>query len=290
MKTILVLTDFSKRSEHAAEFAWQLAIKVEADLLFYNSYSITPSIQPVYASAHPVYSDSYSAFKKQNLEELSIFADKQFKKFKTAGNEYTPTYRCENDPGNLAENVEKLLDKENIWMIVMGDKRNDSFLSEILLGSDVEQVINVANCPVLIMPKRVDFHQIRKVALALDKFEIKALNFLVEMAEPFDAEIVVAHVSSKYTMDIGDNELLEDFNIRRADLKYEKITFYNMKGDNVTKSLVKFELAAQLDIVAIIKRKHPLYEQLFHEGTTKKMMNYHNIALLVFPPAYNLVD
>lgn len=39
MKTILVLTDFSKRVERASEFALELAVNNSANLLFYNSIS-----------------------------------------------------------------------------------------------------------------------------------------------------------------------------------------------------------------------------------------------------------
>ena len=40
MKTILVLTDFSKKAEHAAEFAFAIAEKTNAEIILYHSFPI----------------------------------------------------------------------------------------------------------------------------------------------------------------------------------------------------------------------------------------------------------
>jgi hypothetical protein len=43
MKTIAVLTDFSRRSEHAAMFALHLAKKINADVLLFNAFQVPVS-------------------------------------------------------------------------------------------------------------------------------------------------------------------------------------------------------------------------------------------------------
>lgn len=289
MKTILVLTDFSEKSEHAAEFALQMAVKLEAEVLLFNAYYYVPQTEDSYAGVFPVQFKNYSVFEEESLVKLTQLSHRLTDKFKIGSEGETPALRYQNGMGDLADNVREVLRREDIWMIVMGDKREEGFLTHLLLGSDANGVLKNASCPILMVPSKVQFDNFSRMALAVASFEqveLNALKFMAELALPFDAELVVIHVDKDGTADKTVNSLLDEFYERGAAITYEKISFHEMRGDDITTALVKFEQIAGLDLIALVHKKHPFYEQLFHESTTKKMMSYQKIPLLVFPPAY----
>lgn len=292
MKTILVLTDFSERSEHAAEFAWQMAMKVQAEILLFNAFYYVPQTEDTYGGVFPVQFKGYAAFEEKSLEQLIELSHRLRDKFQTSSQENIPSCRYQNGMGDLADNVRDILNNENIWMIIMGDKRDDGFLTHLVFTSDASELIERASCPVLMIPEKANFHNMARMALALASFEqaeFKALKFVTQLAQPFKSEVLVLHVSEKVK---GDKEasdgLLEEFYKQGAAAGYDKISFHDIKGDDITKSLLNFEQLAGLDLIALVHKKHPFYEQLFHKSTTKQLMGYHTIPLLVFPPAYSV--
>ncbi|MEJ6980395.1 universal stress protein [Pedobacter sp. P351] len=286
MKTILVLTDFSDRSEHAAEVAWHMALRMEAELLFYNAYYYMPQAEDTYTGVIPVHSRSYAAFEKESLEQLFELTDRLADRF---SGDKKPSVRCQNGMGDLAENVRDVLNKENIWMIIMGDKREEGLFTHLLYVSGASEVLKVATCPVLMIPEKFSFHNLDRVALALasfDQADFWALKYVTQMALPFDSEVIVIHVSAKKAHEKEGNRVLEEFYHQSGSIDYDKISFHDIQGDDITKSLVNFEQIAGLDMLAVVHKKHPFYEELFHTSTTKQLMGYHSIPLLVFPPAY----
>lgn len=288
MRTILVLTDFSERSEHAAEYAWQMASKIQAEILLFNAYYYVPQTEDVYAGVFPVQFKSYSAFEQESMAKLIELSDRLTQRFKTSPDRQ-PSLRYQNGMGDLADNVMELLDKEDIWLIVMGDKREEGFLTNLVLGSDANAVLRNASRPVLMVPRKVGFENINRMALALASFgqpELDALKFMVELAVPFDAELIVIHIDKNETADEKANEILENFYEKGGAVEYGKVSFHEMLGDDITSALVKFEQIAGLDLIALVHKKHPFYEQLFHKSTTKQMMGYHTVPLMVFPPAF----
>jgi nucleotide-binding universal stress UspA family protein len=289
MKTILVLTDFSERSEYAAECAWQIASKIEADILLFNAYYYVPQTEDAYAGIFPVQFKSYSAFEQESLVRLSELTGRLTNKFKTNSKDKIPSLRYQNEMGDLADNVQEVLNKEDIWMIVMGDKRVEDFLAHFALNSDADGVLRNASCPVLMVPEKVEFNNFSKMALALASFEqpeLNALKFMAQLALPFDAQLLVIHVDKNEVDDKKADKILEEFYEKGAIIEYEKISFHEIRGDDITTALVKFEQIADLDLIALVHKKHPFLEQLFHKSTAEKLMGYHTIPLLVFPPAY----
>jgi nucleotide-binding universal stress UspA family protein len=68
MKTIAVLTDFSKRAENAAKYALHLAEHLHADIKLYNSFFV-PSEDPL--SAQIAWSmEDYDALKQRSCSSF----------------------------------------------------------------------------------------------------------------------------------------------------------------------------------------------------------------------------
>jgi nucleotide-binding universal stress UspA family protein len=131
MKTILLLTDFSKKAEHAAEFAFMIASKTGADIILYNAYYV-PRTVPV-VTEYPFY-DEYSETEKNNLEQLKTLTDYLTQKMQEEQEDFRPPPICHiNEPGNLSDNIENIIQKKQPWMIIIynGRKKQKKHLKPI---------------------------------------------------------------------------------------------------------------------------------------------------------------
>ncbi len=288
MKTIMVLTDFSKRAEHAAEYAWQLALFLKADLLFYNAYQVPQELALETAILPDIYGD-YSIMEEESKENLQTLTRRLKKKFQTSGQEQEPFVLCENGEGNLADNVEILLRQYNVWLIVMGDKSGENFFSHLIIGSDSNRMVKKANRPMLIIPEKAQFRQLSRIIFASDSLNnsaLEALDFLIDVVCPFNAEIVITHVFPKHASPDEMSQRLQSLGKIRSVINYRKVTYIDLMESDVSEALVKFAQVADSDMIALVQKRSLFYEQLFQESNTRKMMNYHALPLLIFPAGF----
>lgn len=288
MKTIMVLTDFSERAECAAEYAWQLALFLGADLLFYNAYHVPQGIAVETAVLPGIYGD-YSIAEEESQEKLHSLIMRLQDKFQPSGQERDPFVLCKSGKGNLSENVKPLLTQYDIWLIIMGDKSDESFFSHLIIGSDSNRMIKKANRPLLMIPEKAKFRKLRRIAFAADSLknsDLEALDYLIEIASPFNAEIVITNVSLKDSRAYVLNQRLLSFSKIGSVINYRKINYIDLKESNVSETLVEFAHLANLDMIALFQKRSVFYEQVFQESNTKKMMNYHVLPLLIFPDGF----
>lgn len=285
MKKILILTDFSERAQHAAELAWPIVEIMQAEILLYNSYYV-PQVDTGYGGMFPTYYGDYSIFEKNSTDLLKFQAKRLKQKFPKSD---STVIHCQNGVEGLGDNIHQLLKEQEIWMIVMGDKRSDGFFSWLFLGSHANQLLRRINRPILMIPEKATLGSIKKIAfglMELDQTAQKALNFLVELAEPFEAEILVVHVMPHDATEEEMNRLPANFNAERIQIKYPKLSFHHLKSDDITSTLLDFARKEELDIFSLAHKKHSLYEQLLHGSITKEMMDYHALPLLIFPARF----
>jgi len=279
------LTDFSKRAEYAAEYAWQLALFLKADLLFYNAYHVPQGIAIETAVLPGIYGD-YSIAEEESQENLQSLTSRLKVKFQASGQEREPFVLCKSSEGNLADSVESILSQHQVWLIVMGDKSDQSFFSHLIIGSDSHKMVKKTKRPLLMIPEKAKFRSLSKIAFASDALknsDLETLDFLIEMVSPFNAEIVITHVSPKDASVHEMNQHLQSFKKIRSGINYRKVTYINLMESNVSETLVKFAQLADLDMIALAQKRSLFYQQLFQESNTKKMMNYHVLPLLIFP-------
>ncbi|WP_207534625.1 universal stress protein [Desertivirga arenae] len=288
MKNILVLTDFSEKSKHAAEVAWTIAKQVRADLLLYNVCYI-PDSKAVLAGPNRLYYDNYTIYNDATRINLQVMADRLVQRLFVAGEEFNPSVRCTHDIGLLKDNIKAIQEREDIWMIVMGDKSDEGIIHQLVYSSDSNEVVNKAKCPVLLVPEKFTFRSLKKIAFTTDVFsnvDFRALIFVAELARPFRAEISVTHINLN---ELGENsDSIHYKSVKRAkdDINYERISYKEILADEVPKTLVQYAYNIHADIITLVHKRYPFFEDLFHISTTKRMMNYHLLPMLIFPAAF----
>jgi len=288
MKTILVLTDFSESSRHAAEYALYIAVDIHAKVLLYNAYYV-PQAAPVETGMFQAYYGDYEVYEEESMKRLKAQTEALKSKFNLIGINQLPEIVCKNAIGVVGDNISAILDKYDIWMIVMGDKHNDSFFSRFVFGSDSINIIKHASCPVLIIPQRADFSFLKRIVFAYPSLEaanLKCLNFLTELGAFFNTDIEVLHVFQKDAERQEEQRYSAYFNSMKNDIKYEKINYHVIKEKDIPEAIEKFAESIDSSIISMLYRKHPFFEQIFHKSIVDKVMGHHKFPLLVFPDEY----
>ncbi|WP_207424900.1 universal stress protein [Desertivirga brevis] len=288
MRTILVLTDFSEKSKHAAEVAWTIAKQARANLLLYNACYI-PDSKAVLAGPNRLYYDNYTIYNDATRINLQVMAEKLMAKLCVQGEEFNPTIRCTHDIGTLKDNIKSIQEREDIWMIVMGDKSDEGIIHQLVYSSDSNEVVNKAKCPVLLVPEKFTFKSIRKVAFTTDVFsnvDFRALNYVADLAKPFNAEILVTHINLSELGEKAGSAHYKAVQKAKGDIEYDRITYKEILADEVPKTLAQYAYNIHADIITLIHKRYSFFEDLFHISTTKRIMNYHLLPMLIFPSEF----
>ncbi|HEY1006080.1 MAG TPA: universal stress protein, partial [Sphingobacteriaceae bacterium] len=125
-----------------------------------------------------------------------------------------------------------------------------------------------------------------RIALAADEPDerlLKALGYLAGLAAPFKAEILITHVSAPDTPDAEVNRRLEQLQEAASAPDYGKISCADVRGDDISRTLLEFSASHRCDLIAVVHQRHTLYQQVFDESVTRKVMGRHRIPCLVFP-------
>jgi nucleotide-binding universal stress UspA family protein len=147
-QTILVLTDFSKIADRAADLALELALNNQKDLLIYNSViSIEASV--------------LTEERRSSIDEITLKTGKSQANLKQLTDRLTLKLSAEQQSklkitveegtGGPMETILNLVAENNIWMVVMGN-HDDKQITNKYFDSNVPFVMNNCGCPLLLVP------------------------------------------------------------------------------------------------------------------------------------------
>jgi nucleotide-binding universal stress UspA family protein len=147
-KLILLLTDFTKRAERAADMALELAISNNADILIYNSIV---SIEASVLTGERRSPDKEIA-EMDNKSEDSLNRLQRYLMSKlTTGQQSAIIITCKNGTGPVVETILELVAENVIWLVVMGN-HVDKTISTLYTDSNVPSVMNYCGYPLLLVP------------------------------------------------------------------------------------------------------------------------------------------
>jgi len=285
MKNILVLTDFSENAKAAENYALQLAIKVRANIILYNSFSeINPRIANNVVWPH----DEPVSQEFESISNLEARVRELKEKLKTTGpSVYHPEISHFGEVGSLVQNLNNVVNKYTIWLVVMGTK-GEGFVTNLIFGSNVYKVLDEINHPVLIVPHNADFTTFRQLTFATDfrSNDLSIINWLKEFLKPLQATLFVEHVSPENeTMEeVEDKKLTEEILFNET---YIRTHVETIPGKDIVKSLHEVIENMNVGIIAMLYRKYGFFESLFHVSTTHKMIKHTQIPVLIFPESGN---
>ena len=283
MKQLLVLTDFTANSAHAAITAARLCEKLNTDLLLYHSVAYVPIITDyTYGAYIPDTAEALSEESKTRLnKEVEILQSLPHQ-----NPDHYPKINYESGEGNLENNIKALTAKSDISFVVMGG-RSGGGLDHFLSGSETTAVIKESNRPVLIIPEKADLSHLKTVVFATDfsTSDVPAMNFLLEMSQRLGFHIEVVHVlqpgqkNNRIEAEVTFREYLEG-------LQQPQISYRNIYGIHAGPRLQDYCEETGAALLAMTRGHHNLISQLFGKSETKGVVTNQHTCALIFPPAF----
>ncbi|WP_430402766.1 universal stress protein [Fluviicola sp.] len=270
-KKMLIPVDFSEISNNALEYAIQLAKKTNSALHLLHAYDLQVFMyDPTQVS--PAEYDR----EKEILHELEKL--KKAILLKNPG--LTVVHHA--TLGVPVDEINAYSKKERIDLIVIGTQ-GAGYIQERILGSTTSLLIRSAKTPVIVIDKEVKFKNPKQIVLAADFQKTdhkKVLEPLKDLAKLYNSHICVLNVYPHVQLLPSLEEIPEGFRLDYY-LKGIEHTFFSLESNQIVQSINQFITDHDIDMVAMIARKHSFFSRLFREPLTTKMSFHSRVPLLV---------
>ncbi|WNJ16046.1 universal stress protein [Pontibacter sp. G13] len=272
MKKIFVPTDFSTCAYYASDVAMALADKVLAEVHFYTRVDVHPLWDGMSPNARKDFPESFSKIQ----EVKSHFRDLR-ERYKDSKVRIVTTY----SHGDMMGVINRYVDKEDVFMVVMGSS-GSSGLKEVILGSNAQKVVKNASCPVMVIkhpPLNMDF---KNIVFASDfRPEAKeSFKQLIEFAAPFGAHIHLLYIEAPSSFNDAEADQrgnMDEFERMCWKLPCTKHTFGDL---NIEMGITHFATDTQADLIAVCNYGRPALQKIFTGSITEALVNHLELPVL----------
>ncbi len=271
MKKILVPTDFSECAMNASDVAIQIARKTSAEVHFYTRVHVHPLWDQLSEKEKMDFPESFSRIQETR---------DQFRKLKDRYRSSSIRIVTSYSHGDLIEVVSNYIEKEDIFLIVMGSQGSDG-MKEFLFGSNTQKIVRHAHRPVLVVknePVNTDF---KSLIFASDFREEakKPFQELIEFGRHFGSHIHLVNITTNWTMEAGPEvkKKMEEF----EELCWALPCFIHESGDlDIESGIERFSNKINADMVAVAHfGKNPI-KRIFTGSITEALVNHLDIPVL----------
>ncbi len=271
MEAILIPTDFSDAANNATEYGVELAKYFAARIILVNAY-------PVPA---PEYEMGLSLQMADSLRQASEEALLKLKRDICERHQRNFDIECISEMGTPYGVISEAAKKCDIELIVMGIVGESGKLKEHLIGSNAVRVARHLEVPTIIVPERVRYHRIKKMAFAcdLEKTEESTLLYIVKyFAHVFGADLEVINIE-KPSEELSEAKAKSSILIENK-LKTIKHQTIFATDENVVHGLKIYLTTHPTDIVMVNPKKHNIFHNLFQPSVTKDLAFHLELPIL----------
>jgi nucleotide-binding universal stress UspA family protein len=271
MKTIMVPTDFSPIATNAANFAADMAVNINADLMLLHVYQVPVAMAEtpvVLVSAEELRKDSEAKLEDLRSSLLHITSGKIKIHSKAI-------------MGDITDEIEELSEKLQPFAVILGT-RGASGIERILFGSTTLRAIRHLKCPVIIVPPGKEYGAgIRKIGFACDfekVVERTPVQFIKNMVKEFRAELHVLHVDHE-----GKHfkpQTPEESSMLHALLQDLNPSYHFIDNKDVEDGINEFAEKNNIDLLITIPKKHGIIDTLFKHSSTKELVTHSHVPVM----------
>ncbi len=282
MKTNPSPTNFTSNATHIAEYGYQLAKQLKANVIFCNTESIPGEAAEAGIVVWPVeegygLSDGY----QEELELLKAHLNQL-----NPDGEFRPGVTFVNQSGITKFIVNTIARTQNIDFVLIS-KPGSNGLSTFFLGNNGKNMIKSLVKARILVPPVARTAPIRKIAFAIDlkntESDLEAVDKLIPFAKELNAEILITHIHTKNDTSPNFDGYMAHFLTKVSnDLTCPNIFYRTTTFDSLEKGLNWLCEYGKVDMLAM----HTLQDSFFHSLSNKsyndKMVNPLPVPLLVF--------
>jgi nucleotide-binding universal stress UspA family protein len=287
METILVLTDFSEISLHAAEYACTLSRQLNVrHIVLYHAYQVIP---PVSSGAeaitgqfnYNVVADSFSPEDARLLREGGLQGLEAEKKLLAAAAGDDIVIECATDEIRLADSINDIAEKYHAGLVVLGISEKEG-LERILFGSTANGVVDGSKYPVLLVPLKAAIEPVRRIVFAydLEKVDRKFPGAeLKQLLDAFGATLKVVHVDKDHSgSEAGGPGSMPDLDPL---LESYHPSFHFIENHDIVEGILHYAGENQASLILAIGKDQGFLKNLFHRRITHKLAYDTSTPLLV---------
>ena len=277
MKKILLPTDFSKNAWNAIDYALNFFKNKKCTFYLLNAY--TPSFYRVdYMFGGPAQSAIPDIGVDLSLEGLEHAMERIKKEYKNPNHQFKALSAF----NTLTDEVREVCEDKKIDMVVMGTQ-GASGAKEFFLGSNTIHVIRKASVPVLVVPTKYAFKEIKKVLLPTgywSKYKSNELAPLLDLVKTFGATLHVVHVVEEHDLTKVQME-----NKKHLERLLEGVTtvFQDITDDYMPNGLHAYIEKNAIGLIAMMNRKHSFLERLVLKQNVDAVGYHSAVPFLVLP-------
>ncbi|GAC1312599.1 MAG: hypothetical protein NVSMB24_34410 [Mucilaginibacter sp.] len=290
MKKILVATDFSPAADNAARYALNLAGVLRTGIKLCTAFKV-PAETPMAAQVvWPL--EDYTSLKSETMEDLKSLAEKLINEEfpEKERQSFYPLIDYTSEIGTVTAVIRNLMEDQRLPLVVMG-MSGAGMMSRFFLGSSSREMIEKASAPVLLIPSQTAYKDIKKIAFATDLStgDIDVIHSLAGLAYPFNAEILLAHVTPD-SVDGPYQRKIDNFlNEVTCKVNYPRIYYRPVKSSSIDHGLEWLAANGQADMLAMVHRKQNIFDRMLTGSHTQKLARHIKLPLLVFPQGYQSI-
>ena len=264
IKNILLPTDYSVNAVRSARFGMALAKKLQAKVVLFHSYHFLLA-----DSTDLNYVNEMKSIEEKKLEEeretlAALFPEVEIE--------------CEVDYGSAVDNIQMVVDRLNIDLVIMGTKGETNQLDAVL-GSVASNVINSVKCSTLIIPEATHEFKLSQIMLATDFHQSNSptiYDALKGILKKTDAALAIVNVKSEVSE--IDTVSKEEIGNIFGEFKH---SHHYIEGENVEEALFDFANVNYCDMIVILTKHYSLWQRLFHKSMAKQLALHSSIPLFI---------
>lgn len=275
MERILVLTDFSKIAEKGLEEAVHLARQLGgAEILLLNTE--LPPTTSGFSATGDVYTQDITEGdrfmvalirkNKERLEELRA-------RFSTDGVRITPYIEV----GPMQEIVDTFVNKRKVDLIVMGTSAENT-MEEFFVGNHTEQVIRIADVPVITVKLTDRPTEVRNIVLATDMNDKAStgLRHIKLLAEKLGARLHLVYVTSSGKIEQRSTE------VQNYAAKYglTNFTIGAIEDKDTEDGIKRYAAKLGADLIAVITHGRDGFAALFSHSVAEDVIREASVPVL----------
>jgi nucleotide-binding universal stress UspA family protein len=281
MKTLLIPTDFSANARHAAEYGYNLAKQIKANIVLCNAVIVPAEIPQAGMVVWP--EEEYDTLMDESADELK----KLKKHLEQDPDGFQPSVTCTSETGILTDLVDDIIVEKNIDLVITGT-HGSSGLSSFLLGNHSRNMIEAATKPLLLIPSTAQIKPVKKIAFATDfkqpEDDLKSIYALIPLAKLLNCEILLTHIYDEKQQSPGFGKWIKQFLTELSNkADYPQIYYRLVKNNHADAGLDWLCEHGQIDVLAMVHRKSNFLSTLLKSSHTQKIARHIPIPLLVFP-------
>ncbi|MHA7843903.1 MAG: universal stress protein [Winogradskyella sp.] len=260
MRNILIPTDFSANAMNALKYASELFKYDKSRFFIMHAYQ-----DEIFEDEELIKEETLVKVTQHIVDKSQSNLDKVLKDIKKISPNPRHSYSIISANNMLVDEADKIVDEENIDIIVMGTRGNTND-KKLTFGSHTLQVLRYVQCPVLAIPEHYAGSQPRHILFPtnyLIPYKRRELKLLCELAAPYRAVIDMLYVSNsdKLSMRQQSNQ-----NFVKDELCKNEINFKTVKDSSITDAICNYIDENNVDMLVMVNTRHSFFENIFFKS------------------------